>query len=627
MPTNRIDSVHIAGTPPITEELDLTLDPRVNLLIGPNGCGKSTVLRTIVTMLQDPYHWFRDPWYRVAGQSQIDLRHELREVHGARVEFERPDESESAIHNYHDERFARADVTYDNFTYGSWVDDDEQGGELLPDFRIPFVYIPATRLPFPDKDDIVVAHVLSETIISDDVFDSRRVFDAVERFVKSDWCGDEATMSEHERLIYEARTMEPGTLRSEWKDYVLRAGLNDAALARRQALADTIAVCAARMCSEILKPEALSQYSHSTESGLKSERGVTEVTHPYWVSHTHDNSDDPITIGELSAGTQGPLMWLWHLALELHEFFVKVYRHRLTHHRYRRFEHREIYVRQDAGNEETLTLEEYVRSGNPPEYRRRVRFHGTGEPVSWEEYLELGAPRDYCAEPIPLPEEAPDEWRRMPFILLIDEIENHLHPAWQRRVIPALLETFPNMQLIATTHSPFVVAGREAGQVHGLSRDENNVVRVKTGDEDIVGWTVEDILREFMGVDDPTDEDTAADAIVLRWLRNGKPAAGERAEDWKERRLSELSAEDMPDTFQTWAKLRWLQRQSTLSGEAVDWWRDQIEQLEEQVNPRIEFAGPEHAARERYIAELENILWALEERLGEDLFESDENPT
>ena len=62
----------------------------------------------------------------------------------------------------------------------------------------------------------------------------------------------------------------------------------------------------------------------------------------------------------------------------------------------------------------------------------------------------------------------PGGWNEKPAILLIDEIENHLHPTWQRRVIPALLEHFPGLQIFATTHSPFVVAGLKAGQVHVL---------------------------------------------------------------------------------------------------------------------------------------------------------------
>ncbi|MFM8296677.1 MAG: AAA family ATPase, partial [Microcystaceae cyanobacterium] len=42
-------------------------------------------------------------------------------------------------------------------------------------------------------------------------------------------------------------------------------------------------------------------------------------------------------------------------------------------------------------------------------------------------------------------------------IVLIDEIELHLHPQWQHRIIPRLTETFPNCQFIVTTHSPLVL--------------------------------------------------------------------------------------------------------------------------------------------------------------------------
>jgi predicted ATP-binding protein involved in virulence len=43
-------------------------------------------------------------------------------------------------------------------------------------------------------------------------------------------------------------------------------------------------------------------------------------------------------------------------------------------------------------------------------------------------------------------------------IVLIDEIESHLHPAWQRAILPGLTQTFPNCQFIVTTHSPQVLS-------------------------------------------------------------------------------------------------------------------------------------------------------------------------
>ena len=131
-------------------------------------------------------------------------------------------------------------------------------------------------------------------------------------------------------------------------------------------------------------------------------------------------------------------------------------------------------------------------------------------------------------------------WEEEPAILLIDEIENHLHPTWQRRVIPALLEHFPGLQIFATTHSPFVVAGLKAGQVHVLKRDENGVVTASTEQRDVIGWTADEILRGMMGVDDPTDDATAQAAQELRKLRQEGPRASEKDEEERQRQIQEL---------------------------------------------------------------------------------------
>lgn len=48
--------------------------------------------------------------------------------------------------------------------------------------------------------------------------------------------------------------------------------------------------------------------------------------------------------------------------------------------------------------------------------------------------------------------------RELPGVVLIDEIDSHLHPGWQRRVVPKLASSFPKLQFVMTTHSP-IVAG------------------------------------------------------------------------------------------------------------------------------------------------------------------------
>ena len=55
-------------------------------------------------------------------------------------------------------------------------------------------------------------------------------------------------------------------------------------------------------------------------------------------------------------------------------------------------------------------------------------------------------------------------------IVLIDEIEMHLHISWQKRILPFLIEVFPNLQFIVATHSPFVASSIEAAVIYDLEK-------------------------------------------------------------------------------------------------------------------------------------------------------------
>jgi predicted ATP-binding protein involved in virulence len=54
------------------------------------------------------------------------------------------------------------------------------------------------------------------------------------------------------------------------------------------------------------------------------------------------------------------------------------------------------------------------------------------------------------------------------FILFLDEIEVHLHPDWQRKILPAIQFLFPNAQIFISTHSPFVVGSVDDAWVYKL---------------------------------------------------------------------------------------------------------------------------------------------------------------
>ncbi len=84
-------------------------------------------------------------------------------------------------------------------------------------------------------------------------------------------------------------------------------------------------------------------------------------------------------------------------------------------------------------------------------------------------------------------------------IVLIDEVELHLHPAWQQRVLADLRRTFPNTQFIVSTHSPQVLTSVPPRQIVELSREDGTIV---AGDTSAATYGAEagDVLSTVMGV-------------------------------------------------------------------------------------------------------------------------------
>lgn len=61
---------------------------------------------------------------------------------------------------------------------------------------------------------------------------------------------------------------------------------------------------------------------------------------------------------------------------------------------------------------------------------------------------------------------APNSIFNLSGLLLIDEIESHLHPKWQKKILGIIRHLFPNLQIILTTHSPFIVASIDGARIY-----------------------------------------------------------------------------------------------------------------------------------------------------------------
>jgi hypothetical protein len=119
-------------------------------------------------------------------------------------------------------------------------------------------------------------------------------------------------------------------------------------------------------------------------------------------------------------------------------------------------------------------------------------------------------------------------------LVLIDEIDLHLHPQWQVNLIPALKKIFPLVQFIATTHSPMVLPGLEADEVVMLDFDEdgNVVKKEQPGTPQLL--TGSQLYREFFGISELYPNDLGEKMNQLGYLvGNAYRSEAEELQMWE----------------------------------------------------------------------------------------------
>lgn len=129
---------------------------------------------------------------------------------------------------------------------------------------------------------------------------------------------------------------------------------------------------------------------------------------------------------------------------------------------------------------------------------------------------------DGPAADVPGQDEPPTVLRQTPGVVLIDELDVHLHPRWQRSVVRDLRETFPSIQFVCTSHSPFIIQSINAGELRLLDPVEDHL--------EYADRPIEDIAEDVQGVAMPqrsrrSQEFTEAAARYFELL--GSSAEGE----------------------------------------------------------------------------------------------------
>ena len=87
-------------------------------------------------------------------------------------------------------------------------------------------------------------------------------------------------------------------------------------------------------------------------------------------------------------------------------------------------------------------------------------------------------------------------------IVLIDEIDAHLHPLWQQQLVPLLRRTFPQVQYILTGHSPLLVAGCHENEVSVLRKEEQSKrFSLEQIPHDFIGSSPEEIYEDVFRIE------------------------------------------------------------------------------------------------------------------------------
>lgn len=130
-------------------------------------------------------------------------------------------------------------------------------------------------------------------------------------------------------------------------------------------------------------------------------------------------------------------------------------------------------------------------------------------------------------------------------IVLIDEIDMHLHPSWQQTILQNLAEAFPKIQFILTTHSPQVLTTVRKESVHLIQGEGHRGWTVQPVGE-TYGITSQDVLIELMDVDpQPPIERVMALKEYLRLIDLGEYQSSEGQELWN--KLEQLYGENHPE--------------------------------------------------------------------------------
>jgi predicted ATP-binding protein involved in virulence len=129
-------------------------------------------------------------------------------------------------------------------------------------------------------------------------------------------------------------------------------------------------------------------------------------------------------------------------------------------------------------------------------------------------------------------------------VILIDEVDLHLHPGWQQRILPDLMRAFPNIQFIVTTHSPQVVGTVRPESLRVIDWEEEHAKLIPV--DFSLGAESQQMLTQVLGVEPRSQVEIVRQLQEYQCLVANNKWTSSRARELR-RRLDEWGAEHEPE--------------------------------------------------------------------------------
>jgi hypothetical protein len=148
-------------------------------------------------------------------------------------------------------------------------------------------------------------------------------------------------------------------------------------------------------------------------------------------------------------------------------------------------------------------------------------------------------------------------------IFLLDEPESHLHPAWQRKILPAFQHLFPKAQIFVATHSPFVIASVNHGWIHPITLDSDGKAKIEKSISASSGESYVSVVEDVMGLKEWFDPETEDLLAKFRKARDEAYQGSASSQSLARKLAAEISGRSVELEFMMGRELIQMDRQLT----------------------------------------------------------------